>query len=145
MNGLVQNCYLKNVRAIQSKRLSFDIHFCNCESSEQSAIMADVVPADMFNRNGLMVNPDVEIERVNLVEPREKKQDVLFTPREQVILTYSAQGLPIKQIAAKINVSNRTVEKHRANIMKKTGLNNIIEAIVFAQTNNFFKPQIELV
>ncbi len=145
MNGLVQNCYLKNIRSVQQTGLLFNIHFCNYENSEQGAIMADVVPANMFKHNGQSGDYHVTDSKSVSSGNGHDKQPVSFTIREQEILKYSAQGLPIKQIAAILNVSNRTVEKHRANIMKKTGSNNIIEAIVFAQTNNFFKPQIELV
>jgi two-component system alkaline phosphatase synthesis response regulator PhoP len=145
MNGLVQSCYLKNVSAVQLKDILFDVHFCNCESSAQGDIMADVVPADMFNQAGFRLNDKIMENKRNFVHTTDKKSEIDFTSREQEILAFSAQGLPIKQIAATLNVSNRTVEKHRANIMKKTGSNNIIEAIVFARKNNLLHLKTQLV
>lgn len=144
MNGLIQHCYLKNVRSIQPNENLFDIHFCNCENSDHGAIMADVVPANMFKRKVDYHNQLTGNSATNGANNNEPNEQVSFTIREQEILKLSAQGLPIKQIAAMLNVSNRTVEKHRANIMKKTGSNNIIEAIVVARNNNWFKPEIEM-
>ncbi|MEX2595229.1 MAG: LuxR C-terminal-related transcriptional regulator [Anditalea sp.] len=53
-----------------------------------------------------------------------------LTEREQQILELSATGLPIKIIAHDLNLSRRTIEKHRANVMEKLGARNMIEAIV---------------
>ncbi|MBT0809841.1 DNA-binding response regulator [Litoribacter ruber] len=57
-------------------------------------------------------------------------EKVHLTDRELQVLELSAAGLPIKVIAEELSVSNRTVEKHRANIMEKLGAGNIIEAII---------------
>ncbi|WP_143962700.1 response regulator transcription factor [Litoribacter populi] len=56
-------------------------------------------------------------------------KSVKLTERETQVLKLSASGMPIKVIAEELKVSNRTIEKHRANIMEKFGANNIIEAI----------------
>lgn len=55
----------------------------------------------------------------------------LLSRREREVLELSCQGLLIKEIAEKLFISNRTVEKHRASIMAKTGARNIVEAIIF--------------
>ena len=54
-----------------------------------------------------------------------------LTRREQEILNLSAEGLPIKIIASQLGISERTVEKHRSNILHKTNTGNIIEALAF--------------
>lgn len=63
---------------------------------------------------------------------------VLFdslTKRENEVLQLSCMGLPIKQISEKLQISDRTVEKHRSNVMEKTGSRNLIEVIVYAYKN----------
>lgn len=62
--------------------------------------------------------------------------DSIFTARENQILNLSMEGLPIKIIAERLNISDRTVEKHRTKLMEKTGASNMIEVIVFALKHN---------
>jgi PAS domain S-box-containing protein len=58
--------------------------------------------------------------------------EVEFSKRELEVLQLSCQGLPMKKIAEKLFIADRTVESHRANMMEKTGAKNVIELIIFA-------------
>lgn len=60
------------------------------------------------------------------------KYSILLTSREIEILGYMAKGFSSKQIAQEINVSPRTVETHRVNIMKKLGTSNSAETVALA-------------
>src|SRR6476661_6688651 len=51
--------------------------------------------------------------------------EVPLTDREQEIAKLVAAGQMSKEIAAKLNLSVRTVEKHRANIMEKVGVREV--------------------
>lgn len=51
--------------------------------------------------------------------------DVPLTEREQEIARLVAAGQMSKEIAATLNLSVRTVEKHRANIMDKIGVRDV--------------------
>jgi DNA-binding NarL/FixJ family response regulator len=51
--------------------------------------------------------------------------EVPLTEREQEIAKLVAAGQMSKEIAAKLNLSVRTVEKHRANIMEKIGVREV--------------------
>jgi DNA-binding NarL/FixJ family response regulator len=51
--------------------------------------------------------------------------EVPLTAREQEIARLVAAGQMSKEIAAKLNLSVRTVEKHRANIMEKVGVREV--------------------
>jgi len=60
----------------------------------------------------------------------------IFSDRENQVLHLSMEGLPIKIIADKLSISDRTVEKHRSSMMAKTNSNNMIEVIIYALRNN---------
>ena len=54
------------------------------------------------------------------------------TPREVEIIRLLAEGRANKEIAAKLGITIRTVETHRAKIMLKLGLHSIAELIHYA-------------
>ena len=67
------------------------------------------------------------------------QNNTFFTKRENEVLCLSMEGLPIKIIADKLSISDRTVEKYRTKLMEKSGSNNMIEVIVFALKNRLIE------
>lgn len=63
------------------------------------------------------------------------QNNTFYTARENQVLCLSMEGLPIKSIADKLSISDRTVEKYRTSLMEKSGAGNMIEVIVFALKN----------
>ena len=55
-----------------------------------------------------------------------------LSDREREVLQLLAEGHTVKEIAAKLFISIKTVEVHRWKLMKKLGLRNIAELIKFA-------------
>ncbi len=55
-----------------------------------------------------------------------------LTKREEEVLDLIAEGLTNKQIASELKISRRTVESHRANIMRKFNLKTSAQLIKFA-------------
>nr|MCU0353674.1 LuxR C-terminal-related transcriptional regulator [Cytophagales bacterium] len=57
--------------------------------------------------------------------PKEKRN----TPsrKEQVVLRYIVEGLNSREIAEKLNLSVRTVDNHRASMMRRLGVKNAVE------------------
>lgn len=76
-----------------------------------------------------------DIFRIHNVKVK-KQINSIFSDRENQVLYLSMEGLPIKIIADKLSISDRTVEKHRSSMMAKTNSNNMIEVIVYALRNN---------
>jgi two-component system CheB/CheR fusion protein len=69
-----------------------------------------------------------------------------LTPRQLQIMEMVLAGHPSKNIAADLGVSQRTVENHRASIMKKTGAKSLpalARLAVAAASNGADKPIIE--
>jgi DNA-binding NarL/FixJ family response regulator len=55
-----------------------------------------------------------------------------LTDREREVLKLVAQGLATKEIAARLFISTRTVETHRANLMRKLDLHSVAKLTQFA-------------
>ncbi|MBL0741106.1 response regulator [Chryseolinea lacunae] len=69
----------------------------------------------------------------NVTRKKQKEPEVNLTTREVEILKLISEGLTSLQMADKLFISPRTVETHRANLMKKTGAKNSIELVKKAQ------------
>ena len=53
----------------------------------------------------------------------------LLSPREREVLDLVATGLTNKAIAYRLDLSHKTVESHRAKMMKKLGVNNVVDLV----------------
>lgn len=62
-----------------------------------------------------------------------------LSEREKEILLEICNGLSNQEVADKLFISKRTVEKHRANLMLKTGCSNTASLVVYAIKNNFLR------
>lgn len=60
---------------------------------------------------------------------KQREEHVKLTRREIEIVKLIAEGLTSQQMADKLFISPRTVETHRANLMKKVGVRNAIELV----------------
>lgn len=58
-----------------------------------------------------------------------------LSDREMEILVEVCRGLSNQEIADKLFISKRTVDKHRANILEKTGCKNTANLVVYAIKN----------
>jgi two-component system, NarL family, response regulator NreC len=57
---------------------------------------------------------------------------VKLSDREREVIWFICKGLTNKEIAAKLNLSIRTIESHREKILEKTGTKNSVEVAVYA-------------
>ena len=62
-----------------------------------------------------------------------------LTNREKELLRYIVEGLGNPQIAEKLNISIRTVETHKTSILKKLGLNNVVDLVKYAIKNKIIE------
>lgn len=66
---------------------------------------------------------------------REDVADEQLSSREREILVAVCRGLSNQEIADELFISKRTVDKHRANILEKTGCKNTASLVVYAIRN----------
>lgn len=69
----------------------------------------------------------IEQSRTAEIDPHET-----LTPREREVLQLAAEGNTSTEIAARLHLSHRTVENHRANLMRKLGIQNQTELVRYA-------------
>ncbi len=60
-----------------------------------------------------------------------------LTKREKQVLGLVVEGMTSKQIAASLNLSPRTVDHHRASLLKKFEMNNSVDLVNFAIKNGY--------
>jgi DNA-binding NarL/FixJ family response regulator len=79
-----------------------------------------------------------ELPRASQAPPRPAASPLLdpLTERELEVLRLVAQGLPNKEIAARLVISERTAKFHVSSIMAKLGASNRTEAVSLAAQHN---------
>jgi DNA-binding NarL/FixJ family response regulator len=63
-----------------------------------------------------------------------------MSTREREILQLLAEGYNNKDVSEKLNLSVKTVETHRANIMRKMEFKNVTELVLYAVRNHMVQP-----
>ena len=69
------------------------------------------------------------------IRTRDDAADEQLSSREREILVAVCRGLSNQEIADELFISKRTVDKHRANILEKTGCKNTASLVVYAIRN----------
>ena len=73
---------------------------------------------------------------LKLIRNRQTNEQIALTTREKEILTLICKGLSSSEIAAKLFLSERTIENHRASLLDKTGCRNSLSLVIYALRNN---------
>jgi DNA-binding NarL/FixJ family response regulator len=80
-------------------------------------------------------SPDATGAAVATESPRSR-----LTAREREIVQLLAEGKSNKEVASALNISIKTAETHRTNIMNKLDLRSITELVRYAVRNNIVEP-----
>jgi DNA-binding NarL/FixJ family response regulator len=59
-----------------------------------------------------------------------------LTPREREVVQLLAEGKSTKEVAVALDLSVKTAETHRSNIMRKLGLHSVSDLVLYAVRNN---------
>jgi DNA-binding NarL/FixJ family response regulator len=99
----------------------------NTEPDELEKALHSVVEKDFYHNEWV-----VSIMRKNVRSQRPNFNNDDLTDREKQIVQLVCRELSSKQIADKLSVSERTIENHRAAIMKKLSVKNTIGLVHYA-------------
>ena len=98
--------------------------------------IGDVLEAmDAVMAGGSYFSPQLLTSLTGRMRTREAVPDEPLSTREREILVAVCQGLSNQEIADTLFISKRTVDKHRANILEKTGCKNTASLVVYAIRN----------
>jgi len=73
---------------------------------------------------------------MTIIKDNTKNKPVKLSQRETEILNLISRGLSNQEIASSLNLSQRTVERHRTNLLDKTGSKNSIRLVIYALKHN---------
>jgi DNA-binding NarL/FixJ family response regulator len=65
-----------------------------------------------------------------------------LTPREREVIQLLAEGKSSKEVACLLNLSTKTAETHRSNIMRKLDFHSIRDLVVYAVKNDIIQVQV---
>ena len=98
--------------------------------------IGDVLEAvETVMEGGSYFSPQLLSSLTGHMRSREDAADDQLSSREREILVAVCRGLSNQEIADELFISKRTVDKHRANIVEKTGCKNTASLVVYAIRN----------
>jgi DNA-binding NarL/FixJ family response regulator len=96
-----------------------------------------ITAVDALQRNGTFFNPRMALALGSDLRGTYRTQDKdVLTRRERQVVQLLAEGKSTKEVATVLDLSVKTAETHRSNIMSKLGLHSVSELVLYAVRNN---------
>lgn len=94
---------------------------------KDSAVQDLAAAMSTVSNGGRYFSPAIQAQMAEILQGgREEPTDVAsLTEREREVLSMLARGLTTKEIATSLGIGTRTVETHRANLMRKLNLRSV--------------------
>jgi DNA-binding CsgD family transcriptional regulator len=73
-------------------------------------------------------------------EPNQPPQSIVLTKREREVLAHILDGKSNREVGADLGISPRTIEVHRARIMRKLGVRNTVQLVKAALLMQLQEP-----
>ena len=111
------------------------------EAGARGFLLKDSDISDVFEAletvaaGGSYFSPQLLASLTNRMRTRTAEEGEALSTREREILVEVCRGLSNQEIADELFISKRTVDKHRANILEKTGCKNTASLVVYAIRN----------
>jgi len=130
-------------RTLQEKRFNIPILFVSAHGDVPLAVDAMRAGAVDFLQKPIQEQQLIDRVQRSLAQWRRQRQSErhqetvrarfeLLTPRELEVLRLLCAGERTKEIALALNISAKTVEEHRANLMRKTHTGTMLELVHLA-------------
>jgi DNA-binding NarL/FixJ family response regulator len=101
---------------------------------KDSAVQDLVAAIEAVMQGRTYFSPAIQSELGEILRTEGARRRLLdqLTDREREVLRLVAEGLSTKEIATRLAISTRTVETHRAHLMRKLGLRSVARLTQFA-------------
>ena len=90
----------------------------------------------VYNR-GKFYSNEISIKLIDLLLANNKKKELILTEKELQILKLIVKGITNRAIAKEFIISDRTVEAHKLNMIRKLNLKNTADLVKYAINNGF--------
>ena len=140
LNGLEATCQI--LRQMPSQRVLVLTMY------DSEKILHDALQVGV---RGVILKSDASVDLVRALEALEQNK-TFFTPslsdsafgehlthRELEVTRLVAEGKTSKQVGATLNISAKTAETHRTNIMRKLRIHSLSELVLYAARNNIIQ------
>jgi DNA-binding NarL/FixJ family response regulator len=117
---------------------------CLLKSSEAAELFTAI---DVLRRGQVYLSPGIAqqvLEGLVRGAPDPAQQRSRLTAREREVLELVAEGLTSKEIAVKLSLSTKTIESHRAALMRKLGIHKVSGLVHFAIRKGWVAPVVLL-
>jgi DNA-binding NarL/FixJ family response regulator len=101
-------------------------------------LMKDADNDEFFRAVGKIISGETYFSQellLTIIRDNTQNQTIKLSQREREILSLISHGLSNHEIAASLNISQRTVERHRTHLLEKTGSKNSIRLVIYALKN----------
>ena len=95
---------------------------------------------EAVDRGEPFLTPDAQRALIKDVLERGEEPSDELTPREQEVVTLAAEAHTNREIAEILGLSEKTVENHRANAMRKLGMRDRTELVRYAIRRGLIEP-----
>jgi DNA-binding NarL/FixJ family response regulator len=104
--------------------------------SDAARELVNAVEAIQRNSSYFSSQTSQAVLRPDLRGNRRSAEKETLTRREKQVVQLLAEGKSTKEVASVLNLSVKTAETHRSNIMSKLGLHSVSELVLYAVRNN---------
>ena len=93
-----------------------------------------------IERGDPFLTPSAQQSLIRDLLERGEPDNPELTPREEEIVKLVAEANTTREIAAMLHLSEKTVENHRGNAMKKLGMRDRVELVRYAIRRGLIEP-----
>lgn len=127
-NPNIQNWYYNNIDILENFILYFKEQASDLilTAENDRLILPNNVPGSISDIYLMSQNEEINNQFLNEIK-QSKKPKMHLTDKEFAVMQYIIRGYSMKQTAALLNASPRTIESHLCNLKRKTNSKNVTE------------------